>query len=94
MEIPVGNKIAAKDWDDAYANSVHIKGSEAMLARWTAQAAAYRASGLHIDEDVSYGTAPRETFDLIWPDGPPLGLAVFVHGGYWLATDKSMWTAF
>jgi arylformamidase len=90
----VGNKVAVKDWDDAYANSAHIKGSEAMPARWTAEAVAYRANGLRIDEDVSYGRAPRETFDLIWPDGPPLGLAVFVHGGYWLATDKSMWTAF
>jgi acetyl esterase/lipase len=82
------------DWDDAFANSAHIPGSEEFPARWTAEAAAYRAIGIRIDEDVRYGDAPREVFDLIWPDGPPKGLAVFVHGGYWMQTDKSMWTAY
>ena len=81
-----------RDWDDAFANSAYIAGSEALPALWTRQAADYRKSGVRIDCDMPYGDSPREVFDLIWPDQTPKGLAVFVHGGYWLATDKSMWT--
>ncbi|MBB5721233.1 acetyl esterase/lipase [Loktanella ponticola] len=81
-----------RDWDDAYANSAYIPGAEALPALWTQQALDYRQSGVRIDCDVPYGDAPREVFDLIWPDQTPKGLAVFVHGGYWMATDKSMWT--
>ncbi len=81
-----------RDWDDAFANMAHIPGSEALPAKWAAQAAQYRDSGLHIQSDIAYGAHPRERFDLIWPDGPARGLAVFVHGGYWLRTGKSDWT--
>jgi len=81
-----------RDWDDAFANSAYIAGSEALPELWTKQAAYYRKSGVRIDCDMPYGDSPREVFDLIWPDQTPKGLAVFVHGGYWLATDKSMWT--
>ena len=83
-----------KDWDDAYANMAHIPGSEALPAQWAADAAAYRASGISIDEDVAYGDAPRQKLDLIWPDATPKGLAVFVHGGYWMKLCKSDWTHF
>jgi acetyl esterase/lipase len=83
-----------QDWDDAFANSAYILGADAFPARWADEAAAYRASGIRIDENIAYGDAPRERFDLIWPDGTPKGLAVFVHGGYWMQTDKTMWTAY
>lgn len=84
----------SQDWDDAFANSAYIAGSDAFPARWAAEAAAYRASGVRIDENVRYGDAPRAVMDLIWPDQTPKGIAVFVHGGYWMQTDKSMWTAY
>ncbi|MEO9864387.1 MAG: alpha/beta hydrolase [Yoonia sp.] len=81
------------DWDDAFANSAYIPGSETFPDRWASEAAAYRKSGIQIEQDIAYGAALREVFDLILPDGAPQGLAVFVHGGYWMQTDKSMWTA-
>lgn len=84
----------AIDWDDAFANSAYIPGSDALPALWAADAASYRDSGRRIDLDVIYGTAPRACFDLIWPDTTPKGLAVFVHGGYWMILDKSSWTHF
>lgn len=80
-----------QDWDDAFANMDHIVGGDALPARWAADAAAYRASGVRVDEHC-YGDHPRERFDMVWPDGPAIGLAVFVHGGYWLHLDKSSWT--
>jgi len=83
-----------KDWDDAFANMAHVAGSEALPQLWTDNAAAYRASGVRIEEDVPYGDHPREQFDLIWPEGTPKGLIVFIHGGFWIRLDKSYWTDF
>ena len=81
------------DWDDAYANMAYVAGSDAFPATWTADGAAYRASGVQWEEH-SYGTDLRERFDVFWPKGQPKGLAVFVHGGYWLRTGKSDWSQF
>jgi len=83
-----------QDWDDAFANMAYVAGSEALPQLWTQSAAAYRASGVRIDEDIPYGDHPREKFDLIWPEGTPKGLVVFVHGGFWIRLDKSYWTDF
>lgn len=80
------------DWDDAYANMAHILGSAQMPAQWAAEGAAYRASGVRVDSDIAYGDASREALDIVWPEGTPKGLAVFVHGGYWMRTSKSDWT--
>ena len=82
----------SKDWDDAFANMAHIAGSETLPQEWRDSAAAYRASGLRIDENIAYGAHPRERFDLIWPDADPKGLVVFIHGGFWRQLDKSYWT--
>lgn len=85
-----------KDWDDAFANMAYIPGSEALPDQWTARAQAYRSSGIHIDQDIPYGEHHREVLDIVWPDTspatPPKGLMVFIHGGYWMALDKSYWT--
>ncbi len=80
------------DWDDAYANAAHIPGSDAFPPRWSAAAAAFRAA--HPPEVLSTGSHPRETVDLIRPEGPARGLVVFIHGGYWLRFDPSYWTHF
>ncbi len=82
----------ATDWDDAFANLAHIPQSDTLLEDIAAAAAAYRASGVRMEIGKPYGDHPRETLDLIWPDGAPKGLAIFVHGGYWRATDPSFLT--
>lgn len=81
-----------KDWNDAFANMAHIAGSEALPGLWSANALAYRTSGVTIEEDIAYGDHPRERFDLIWPDGTPKGVVVFIHGGFWMRLDKSFWS--
>lgn len=85
---------AIQDWDDAFANMAHVAGSEKLPQIWTEAALAYRASGVRIEEDIAYGDHPREKFDLVWPDGTPKGLVVFIHGGFWMRLDKSFWTEF
>lgn len=86
------------DWDDAFANMKHVEKSEELPGFWSARAAAYReelrAGGRRLDTDISYGSHPREKFDLVWPDGTPKGLAVFIHGGFWMRLDKNYWTHF
>ena len=84
-----------QDWDDAYANGAHIPGAGDYPPRWTASAAAFRQAMTdagRAEIDLPYGPAPRERFDLFRPEGEARGLAVFVHGGYWMAFDKSSWS--
>ncbi|MEP2889784.1 alpha/beta hydrolase [Tateyamaria sp.] len=82
-----------KDWDDAFANMAHIAGSDALPGVWLEGAAQYRA-GVSVETDIAYGDAPREKLDIVWPENTPKGLAVFIHGGFWLRLDKSYWTQF
>ncbi len=82
-----------KDWDDAYANSAHIPGAEAIAAAWAPDAAAFRAKA-RARLDVPYGPGAREKFDLFLPKGAQRGLVVFIHGGYWMQFDKSSWSHF
>ncbi|RSK31611.1 alpha/beta hydrolase [Rhodovulum iodosum] len=79
------------DWDDAYANMPHIPGGADYPPRWAAAAEAFRAT-VRGETDLPYGDHPRQRFDLFLPEGAPRGLAVFVHGGYWLRFDKSLWS--
>ena len=65
-----------------------------MPAHWAAEAARYRASGVKVEEDIAYGEGARQKLDIVWPEGRPIGLAVFVHGGYWMRLCKSDWTQF
>lgn len=81
-----------RDWDDAYENSAYITGAEDLPALWAAQAAGFRAASGKRLQTHAYGPDPRHVFDLIYPEGPPKGLAVFVHGGYWIACSKDDWT--
>lgn len=82
---------AGIDWEDAFANADHIADGAAYPARWAARAEAFRAA--HPGQlDLAYGEGPRERVDLFLPEGPPRGLVVIVHGGFWRAFDKSAWS--
>ncbi|MBR0896780.1 alpha/beta hydrolase fold domain-containing protein [Bradyrhizobium tropiciagri] len=81
-----------RDWDDAYANSAHVPGSDKLPALWAERAAAYRAGLASFKADIAYGSRDRQCLDLVLPDGETNGLVVFVHGGYWMRFDKSFWT--
>ncbi|MEP2531166.1 alpha/beta hydrolase [Shimia sp.] len=80
-----------RDWDDAFANMAYIPGSEKLPEIWAQDGAVYRENATRIEE-VAYGDHPREKLDLVWPDSVPKGLAVFVHGGFWVYLDKSHWS--
>jgi acetyl esterase/lipase len=81
------------DWDDAYSNGAYIEGAEGYPPLWEHEAAAFRNSA-DAKLDVAYGAGERHKFDLFRPRGAAKGLLVFVHGGYWMAFDKSYWSHF
>lgn len=79
------------DWDDAYSNAKYIPGSNTIVSEWNSAALAFRERA-ESSLDIKYGERAREKFDLFFPQGKPLGLIVFIHGGYWLDFDKSSWS--
>ncbi|MDH6229835.1 arylformamidase [Mesorhizobium soli] len=88
-----GNKIT--NWDDAYSNSAYIPGGDDYPAKWGSAAAAFRdeiRSAGRLREDIAYGPHTRNRYDLFLPKANAKGLAVFVHGGFWMAFDKSAWS--
>lgn len=83
------------DHDRAYANAEFIPGAMAYPGRWAAAAAGFRDGlGDRARLAIAYGDDPREAYDLFLPEGPPAGLVVFVHGGYWHLFDRADWSGF
>lgn len=83
------------NWDDAYANGVNIPGGDRWPAAWVGPAGSYREALLGSGRarlDISYGERRRNRLDLFLPEGAPKGLVVFIHGGWWRAFDKSVWS--
>lgn len=80
------------DWDDAYAVAIHIDGADEYFTAWERNAEVFRDEmGMagQAKLDIAYGNGKRECFDLFQPSSEPKGLAIFVHGGYWMRLDKN-----
>ncbi len=77
------------DAEAEYNNRARVPDSGAILARWIADAAAFRAAWPRARLDVAYGETEREALDLFLPEAEgPCPLALFIHGGYWQALDR------
>jgi arylformamidase len=73
-----------------YNNRLKVPEHGAIMAGWQSRAAAFRQNHPHVAFDVPYGGTPREKLDLFWPDATRCAsIAMFIHGGYWQALDKS-----
>lgn len=79
-----------RDWDAAYHNSGVVQNADEIFSGWVERAKAFRETARG-QLDMAYGEGERERFDLFLPERreTPLGLVIFVHGGYWKAFDKS-----
>jgi len=82
------------DWDDAYQNGKYILGANEYYGMWQEKSATFRATHPAEQQALSqaYGDHPREVYDLILPKGAPKGVAIFIHGGYWLSLDQRLWS--
>ena len=85
------------DWDAAYDNRSAVAGSADYPPRWSAAAAAFRARMGPTAQTLSYGAHERQQLDLFLPpnpspNAPQRGLGLFLHGGYWMRFDRSLWS--
>lgn len=83
------------DWNNAYANGIHIVGGDQWGDVWASRSDKLRRDSLEAGRahiDVPYGDNPRNLYDLFLPDGAIKGLVVFIHGGFWTETDKNYWS--
>ena len=78
-----------QDWDDAYANGAHIPQADSFVPKWQRQAAAFRATARHQPLGAEGILAKG---DLFLPETQPKGLCVFIHGGFWMKFDPSLWS--
>jgi arylformamidase len=81
------------DYDRAYANGPFIPDADSFPPRWEREAAAFReALGPRAQLGLAYGAGARQKLDLFRPEATPLGLLMFVHGGYWLRFGRETWS--
>src|SRR5512138_3910131 len=76
------------DLEAEYNNRQRVPDSAALIAGWARDAAAWREACPGAELGLAYGAAERERLDL-FPAGPDAPVAVFIHGGYWKALDRS-----
>lgn len=74
------------DLEAEYNNRARVPDHPAVMAMWRKTADAVRAARPPIE--IAYGAGPREVMDL-FSAGDDAPVAVFLHGGYWQALDKS-----
>lgn len=78
--------MAAIDLEAEYNNRARVPDHPAVMAMWRETAEAARAA--HPYSTVAYGPGEREAMDL-FEAGPDAPVAMFIHGGYWQALDRS-----
>lgn len=82
------------DYEAEYNNQARVPNHEQITRRWDAAAARFRDYAT-ADLDVAYGNAARNVLDLFWPGHDRKGpIALYIHGGYWQARDKSSFSHF
>jgi arylformamidase len=74
-----------RDYEAEYNNRARVPEHPQVIAGWARDAAAYRTEKPPVP--VAYGPGEREVMDLFEVPGGPT--AMFIHGGYWQALDRS-----
>ncbi|WP_289033281.1 alpha/beta hydrolase [uncultured Roseibium sp.] len=80
------------DLEAEYNNRARVPEHPEIISGWMADASAYRAARSDAALDQPYGDKPRQVFDMFpaqlgTPEQPRA--ALFIHGGYWQALDKT-----
>ncbi|MFC7539329.1 alpha/beta hydrolase [Siccirubricoccus deserti] len=76
-----------------YDNRAMVPEHPGIIAGWAADAAAFRAAWPEVELGLAYGPGEREKLDLFRPGpGESWPTALFIHGGYWQALDRSFFS--
>ncbi|MBK8455470.1 MAG: alpha/beta hydrolase [Thiofilum sp.] len=82
-----------KDWNDEFANAAYIHNGNHYPEQWAKAAQQFREQPPLHWQLVPYGELERESIYVFHPNTSSVsGLAIFVHGGYWMAFDASYWS--
>ena len=90
---PVWRGLTPPELARQYSPRTQVPDMQVLFRRWSADGAAYRAT--HGGLDIAFGPSAYETLDYYHPAGvarPPLWM--FIHGGYWQASDKDQHAQF
>ncbi len=78
------------DLESEYNNRARVPEHPAIIAKWKADADAFRTSHTHSEVGLAYGASAHQILDIFWPDASrDAPLALFIHGGYWQALHPS-----
>lgn len=81
------------DMEAEYDNRARVPEHLEILARWERDAAAFRAT--HVPETKEYGSGERNKVDIFRSSDSSAAsrpLMLFIHGGYWRALSKDMFS--
>jgi arylformamidase len=83
--------VTAIDIEAEYNNRARVPEHPAIIEGWAREAALYRATA-PCELGVAYGAGEREKYDVFAGENPDAPAAVFIHGGYWQALDRSFFS--
>ena len=79
------------DLEAEYNNRARVPEHPEIIAGWQSDAAAYRDSA-PCELDFAYGESERTKVDLFHADAEDPPMAMFIHGGYWQAMDRKIFS--
>ena len=79
------------DLEAEYNNRARVPEHVEIIADWQSEAAAYRESA-QCELDLTYGASDRTKLDIFHADGEDPPIAMFIHGGYWQALDRKVFS--
>jgi arylformamidase len=79
------------DLEAEYNNRARVPEHPELIAGWARDAAAYRERTVH-QAGIAYGSSPRTVYDVFPGAGSGGPVAMFIHGGYWQALDRSFFS--
>jgi len=81
------------DLEAEYNNRARVPEHPAIIEGWARDAAAFRDAHADVEMGLSYGPTERQRMDIFWPaPGRRAPMAMFWHGGYWQALDRSFFS--
>ena len=83
------------NYDEYYESEYNLRARhpdfETYFERWQRESeAARRSVPCHLNQQ--YGDGPNMTLDIFPQSGPPRPILLFIHGGYWRAMDKDLFS--
>jgi arylformamidase len=84
--------MSAIDYEAEYNNRARVPEHPGIIEGWAQDALAYRKAAGPRFTTIRYGDSDRQAIDLFAPERDEGATALFIHGGYWQALDRSFFS--